>query len=245
MFVHSTRGCLIGLSCAVLGLPLAAAAQPLTQEEVEVNYLVERNAFKLAVAGDMLTFEIHEDPACTLVMDSEIVTLGDPGLDIEQVRPKKVKGADKPLTPLRLRYVMNPTNASGRLFVRVTGNSVVPAGGACQVQKASIQEGVPDTLDVLICADGEVAKWNAPTAQWECASLSCTTVSQALAGVLTPFSATATCSAGTVLTGGGHSGLADDDTVRSSGPDGFNGWFCEVDAAAAVGTCEARCCSLN
>ncbi len=238
----------VGLASTFLFLGLA---QPVGAEDVPVTYLVSRSEFKDATNGESLTFEIHEDPACSAAVDSEVVTVGDPALLIESVTRRIVKRAPAADgQPVRLRFVMTPTTASGRLYARVTGVDVVPFVTECQAQSASMSE--PDSLESLTCADGEVAKWNAVSVAWECAAdddtlgaLACATTSQGIAGAGSPFSATASCPVDTLLTGGGHSGIAAGDTLLSSQPDGANGWFCEVDGAAAAGSCYARCCAIE
>jgi hypothetical protein len=244
----SARGLVAGLLASAFALGLAL---PLSAEEVPVSYLVNRSSFKYVQSGHTLTFELHEDSACSAAVDSEDVVVGVPEFSVENVSPRTVKGVT-PVDgkPIRLRYVMTTTDAEGRLYLRVTGANITAVGSDCQVQAASTPQ--PDTLEALACADGEVAKWDAVGSAWECAvdddtlyALACSNVSQALAGAGSPFSATATCAEGSVLTGGGHSGLAVGDTLLSSQPDGVNGWFCEADGAAAAGNCEARCCSIE
>lgn len=238
----------LALAWGMAAVPAAVAAQPLALEDVPVTYLVNRSGFKYVVSGSELTFELHADSACSGVVESEVVTVGDPNLSVEGVSTRGIKGVAAPSgKPIRLHYVMSPTTFAGRLYLRVTGDNVVAYGSDCQPQAASIQEDVADTLESLSCADGEVAKWDDVGGAWECASdaLVCENVTALLAGGGAPFTATATCNAGTVLTGGGHSGVGAGDTVLSSQPDGANGWFCSVDQAAAAGSCVARCCAVQ
>lgn len=232
----------------VAGLAATANAQPITTEDAPISFLVENRPLKKIEAGTLVNIEIHEDAACSAAVDTLDVPIDD--FFTEVVKPNKVKGIDKLPDSVRLHYVLTPADASGRIFVRMTGEHIVPVGGDCQAQAALIQEiVVPASLS---CGDGDVVKWDDIGSQWVCApddnsieTASCRVVAASLAGVAAPFSATATCALGEFVTGGGHSGIQAGDTVLTSHPDGANGWFCAVDQAAAAGTCEAVCCAVS
>jgi hypothetical protein len=236
----------------LIGLVAApAAAQPVKGERVPVSYLVDRQDFRNLAPGEAILFELHSDPDCSEAVDSETVYAGAaPDLFAEVVSGREI-GEATPAgrRPIRLRYTLQPSSASRRLYLRVIGAHVTPVGSACQAQAASIQEDLPDSLERLRCADGSVARWYQARGSWDCApalrGMSCASVSSTLTGGASPFVATATCPPGTVRTGGGHFGVSPGDTVLDSAADASNGWFCAVAGATPSGSCQALCCALE
>jgi hypothetical protein len=107
--------------------------------DVRVTYLVDAKALKAgAPAGTALTFELHATGACSAPVASTVVSVEDVAL-LEIVKPIGVKAGPKPPKPMiEMRHVLTGVAPQPTFYLRVTGSGVVPAGGTCQLQHASI-----------------------------------------------------------------------------------------------------------
>ncbi len=104
--------------------------------ELPTEYDVEFTPFRLqAGLGDSLEFALYSDGACTNQLHAELILLGSQHLSVEKVQSQKLPGGEKPPKRLRLRAVLAPDAVADQVFVRVTGEGVVPADGRdCQPQ---------------------------------------------------------------------------------------------------------------
>jgi hypothetical protein len=151
----------LGLGIAVLGGPPARAGTP-------VRYRVDQKVFKKQVAAATpLAFELHDDAACqNAALHTESKAAGDASLSFEFPVTKGVKGGPKPVKQTEIRTVLGDTGLSGPLFLAVTGDGIVPVGGACQPQVAAAGEPGPPgppgddafALFAVVDADGTLAR---------------------------------------------------------------------------------------
>ena len=121
----------------VLGVlfPLAAHAA-----DVPVRYTVDDKTLRQAVNGTTLTFELHDDGACTApALHSASVAVQDVTV-ISRLKTFRPRGATSPkVKTAELSTTLNGVAASGNLYLEVTGIGIAPVGGPCQAQAASVQ----------------------------------------------------------------------------------------------------------
>ncbi len=158
-------------------LTLLAAASAAHAADVRVAYLVDAKALKAgAPAGTVLTFEVHASAACNAAVASAVVNVEDVTL-LATVRAAGVTAGPKPRKQMiEMRHVLTGVAPQTAFYLRVTGSGIVPVGGACQLQHASLgATGVtvppascpPDAVVAgSSCADKyEASLWSIPPAQ--------------------------------------------------------------------------------
>ncbi len=123
----------IWILAAALGAAISGSASAL---ELPTDYDIEYMPFKQrASLGDSLEFALYSDAACTNLLHAELLMLGSQHLSVEKVQPQKLTGGVKPSKQLRLRGVLAPDDVADQVFLQVTGDGIVPAGGDdCQPQ---------------------------------------------------------------------------------------------------------------
>ena len=114
-----------------LTLPLAARAS-----DIPTAYTVDDKVLKAAVAGTNLTFTLYRDAACTQQVHQQVVPIETVTL-VSRLKNFVAKGAPKGPKTTELRQTLAGVDASGNLYLKVTGTGVTAVGGACQVQVAS------------------------------------------------------------------------------------------------------------
>jgi hypothetical protein len=118
-----------------LGTLLAAASA--AADPFSITYLVDYKAFKAnAAAGQPLTLSFYSDAACTTSIGDVATTVDDATLVWERVARVPVKKAKpKPPAVAVLRGAVDLTGGSSpAIYLRVTGDAILAAGGECQVQ---------------------------------------------------------------------------------------------------------------
>jgi hypothetical protein len=118
-----------------LGTLLAAASA--AADPLPITYLVDYKTFKAnAAAGQPLTLSFYSDAACTASIGDVATTVDDATLVWERVVRVPVKKAKpKPPAVAVLRGAVDLTGGSSpAIYLRVTGDAVLAAGGECQVQ---------------------------------------------------------------------------------------------------------------
>ena len=115
----------------LLALPVAAWAV-----DVPVMYNVDASALKSAVAGTMLTFELHATSACSSAVLSQAVASENVSL-ISKLKAFRVSGGPKPPKVNQLLQVLTGAPSESVYYLKVTGTGITPVGGACQLQAFS------------------------------------------------------------------------------------------------------------
>ena len=115
----------------LLTLPVAAWAV-----DVPVLYNVDATALKSAVAGTMLTFELHTTSACSSAVLSQTVASEHVSL-ISKLKAFKVSGGPTPPKVNQLLQVLTGAPSESVYYLKVTGTGITPVGGACQLQAFS------------------------------------------------------------------------------------------------------------
>jgi hypothetical protein len=115
---------------------VAATSGSASALELPASYDIEFTPFKAqAGLGDSLEFALYSDAACTSQLHAELLMLGSQHLSVEKVQPQKLAGGEKPAKRVRLRAVLAPDAVADQVFLQVTGDGIVPAGGDdCQPQ---------------------------------------------------------------------------------------------------------------
>lgn len=115
-------------------LPRASGADAL-----EVRYRMEKSPWKKgARAEQLLSFELFGDASCSQLLHAETLFAGDAALQVEALRLLRTRGAGKAPRVAELRALLDTPPLTGPLFLRVTGDPVVPAGSACQPQISAV-----------------------------------------------------------------------------------------------------------
>ncbi len=163
-------------AAAAIALAGAAAAA-----DVKVSYRVDAKALKSGTpAGTPLTFQLYSDSTCAALVKSEVVSAEGVSM-IEQLKPIKIKSGPKPPGAADIGYTMAGVTPQPAFYLEVTGAGIVPIGGACQLQTASIGGTVapeppvppspptcgPDAVKVGdLCVDKyEESLWDIPAGQ--------------------------------------------------------------------------------
>ena len=125
---------------AVLLPPVAFAL------DVPATYDVEAKALKEAVAGTPITFNLYTTDDCTgSPVTTEVVNVEDIGsIDVvKQFTPK-----DSPKRPVtgKIRQVITTDSGDFKYRLTVTGTGIVPVGGACQPQYASLPTAIAESV---------------------------------------------------------------------------------------------------
>ena len=121
----STSGLLALLGTALL----ASTAWPAA---VAVNYTVEQERLREAVADTPLIFELHSDAACSAPIHTQEVAAGTIGL-IEQVRTFRVRGAARTARLARLSHVLTGAPDAISYFLRKRPGRAKTDPGAAKV----------------------------------------------------------------------------------------------------------------
>ncbi len=125
----------------IVALAILSFASSGSAVELPVSYVADFKTFKKeAVAGNSLSFDLFAAADCTgTVFHAELKFLASGDLQVEKVIPQKAKG-EKPSPPrgVRLRTTLGPPVVVEQLYLKVSGDGVVPIGGECQVQTAAI-----------------------------------------------------------------------------------------------------------
>lgn len=118
----------------------AGFAGTATAEPFGIEYTIDRNVFKKTARADqVLTFDVFSDSACTAAIETETLFAADSTLVIDEVKRLKVKGdPEKHAAIAVLRTVLDLTAPEAPLYLRVTGDPIVAAGGECQVQMGAV-----------------------------------------------------------------------------------------------------------
>ncbi len=126
------RSLLSMILAVVVSLVPSAPARAL---DVPVVYAVDGVALKDAVAGTMLTWELHGDSTCSDLLHTTTTAIDD--AMIVALKRSKVRGGVKPPKTSELRMTLAGVTAPGHVHLKVTGTGVTPVGGACQAQAAT------------------------------------------------------------------------------------------------------------
>src|SRR5437870_6059272 len=109
--------------------------------ELPVQYLVERDPFRAIAPGQSLSFELYGDQACgTEPVHTERLVVGQPGVSAERVELEAGQQQTR-VTPgaVRLVTTLRPPPLEGVLYLKVTGQGIVPVDGeVCQAQLSAL-----------------------------------------------------------------------------------------------------------
>ena len=123
----------LAAACMVMAVANAGFAST-----IPGSYTVDAKDLKgNAPAGTMITFELHEDAACSAAIASDTVDIDDVVV-VESLKTAKVKGGAKRAQTARLNHVFTGVSpsAGADLFVRVSASAGITAvDGACQAQE--------------------------------------------------------------------------------------------------------------
>jgi hypothetical protein len=124
-------------SLMVIGIlfPLAVHAA-----DVPVRYTVNATTLKQAVNGTTLTFELYADAACTAPpLHSAGLAVQDVTV-ISRLKTLRPRGSTSPNVKIaELGTALAGVDASGNLYLKVTGVGISAIGGACQAQAGGVQ----------------------------------------------------------------------------------------------------------
>jgi hypothetical protein len=102
--------------------------------DLPVSYLVDQKALRAgAVAGTLLTVELHTEASCSTPVHTDVVAVDDIVL-IESLKSLAVRNAPKPARLARIHHVVAGAPAVTGLYVKLTGAGIQPVPGACQPQ---------------------------------------------------------------------------------------------------------------
>jgi hypothetical protein len=158
------------LIVAIIALGIVPAAAHAA--DVRVSYLVDATAFKAAVAGTPLTFSLYSDASCNSLVTSQAVVVESVAL-ATAAKGVKVKNGPAPPKATRLEQVLTGVTPPTTSYVTVTGTGIVPIGGPCQLQYATVAGGAPPTPTCApdavpsgsVCIDKyEASLWQVPPA---------------------------------------------------------------------------------
>jgi hypothetical protein len=114
------------------GIAAAAGAA-----DVPVRYRLQARPLYATVAGTLLSFELYSDSACTNLVHTADVPIGDVAVfsRLTRVTPQ---GATKPPRTAELIHTLTGVPSGGPLYLAVSGAGVVPvpATAGCQIQVA-------------------------------------------------------------------------------------------------------------
>lgn len=162
-------------SILALLLTVVATAGVAHAADVRVTYVIDAKALRSgAPAGTALTFELHASAACAAPVATSVVNVEDVTL-LATVKAAGVTAGPKRKQMTEIRHVLTGVAPQAAFYLRVTGDGVVPIGGACQLQHASVGADVatvpascpPDAVIAgTSCADKyEASLWSIPPAQ--------------------------------------------------------------------------------
>ena len=218
------------ISAILVGLTAASA----WAGDVPVQYDADLKAFKKGVdAETVLRFELFDDASCNNEIDQ--MDFDGSEVTVEQVKPLKVKGGDKPSQRARISAVIEDAVESDGYFltVRVPGENdvIVPVGPECQAQAAGTAgpqgpEGPAGTFSAGFCQRiaGNSISFNP------------------LSGGVEDQTSTATCDPGDVVVGGGQgvNQASSDQTcvVLENAPNsGLTAWTLRIVSPTQSQTC--------
>lgn len=101
--------------------------------DLPLSYVVAESNLKLAVAGTVVTFELHDEPTCAVPEDVISVPIENIVSFIERLKTFTPKGLPKLPKMARLNAVLSVTPPSPT-YLRVTGTGIQPMFSVCQVQ---------------------------------------------------------------------------------------------------------------
>jgi hypothetical protein len=130
-------------------LALALAASRAAGDPFPVEYAVDGKFLDANVAsGQPLAIELHADAACSGAVATAQMAADDPGVVFDRVTRILVKGVKpKPAPRTVLRTAVEvAVSPAQRLYARVAGDAIQPAGGDCQVQSSGAAVGPVGTI---------------------------------------------------------------------------------------------------
>jgi hypothetical protein len=121
---------------------VAVLAAPVAAEPLAVQYRIALKDFKKGTAAeDSLQFALHADAACaTPALHVTGLFANDSALSFASPKPLKPKGGSAPPKVALLEATLDvpPAAIAAPFYLLVTGNGIVPVGGACQVQLSAV-----------------------------------------------------------------------------------------------------------
>lgn len=154
------------LSCLLPGLAAAA--------DIKVSYRVDAKELKKSTpAGTSLLFQLYSDSTCASLVKSASANVETVSL-IEQLKPIKVKQGPVQPSVAEVQYTLAGVTPEPAFYLKVTGTGIIPIGGTCQLQTASVGGTLPpaplscpadSVISGSLCVDKyEASLWDIPPA---------------------------------------------------------------------------------
>ncbi len=145
-------------SRAVLVVATGIVATSANAIDLPVAYLIDFKEFKKnVVAGAPLSFDLHAESDCSgSAVYGEMKFAGATDVIAEKVTQQRAKG-QKPSPPrgIRLSTTLAPSSVGEQLFLKVTGDGIVPLESDCQPQVSAIPGPPGDPSEVMHLFDGD------------------------------------------------------------------------------------------